>query len=92
MIPTLAEAKQHLRVESDFLEDDDYIQNLITAAVDYTEIFCDASIGDLNKPAVKQAILIKVGDFYVMDRTSYTNIKNQETFERLLIHYRKITF
>jgi hypothetical protein len=92
MIPTLEEAKTHLRIEQDFIDDDFYVQQLILSAVSLVERFTDSSIGDLDYPAVKQAILIKVGDFYDVERNSYTGLKNNESFERLLLHFRKIIF
>lgn len=90
-IPSLEEVKKHLRLEEDFIDDDLYIDGLIGAAVDLAEKFCDASIGNLNYAGVKTANLIKVGDLYDIERNSYTNIRNNETWERLLMHYRKIT-
>lgn len=41
---TLTEAKQHLRVEDDFTDDDDYIEALISAAREFAEGFQRRSI------------------------------------------------
>jgi hypothetical protein len=90
-IPNLDHVKEHLRVDNDFLDDDVYIQSLIPRAVQWVEKFTDASIGDLPEATV-QAVLIKIGDFYDVERNSYSGLKENNAAERLLIHYRNITF
>jgi len=166
---SLSEAKRHLRVEDDWHEDDDYIQNLIYAAtakaeqyigkdiaetsnvqtiygtyggdeiqiqegnfmsftdaslkgsslaVDHTEIFYNYanvefsnsfSLSD-DEPImlyyktgfddgecpflIQQAILVKIGDLYDIDRQSYVmgSIRENKAFEHLLDSFRYITF
>jgi uncharacterized phiE125 gp8 family phage protein len=41
---SLAEAKSHLRVDEDFLDDDSYIQSLVAAATDHVEGVSDRSL------------------------------------------------
>lgn len=68
---TLAEAKKHLNLESDFTEDDNYISDLIGVAeqavekhvnVAFTQLASDGG-GTLPAP-VKQAVLLMVGNLY----------------------------
>jgi len=40
---TLAEAKKHLRINTDFTKDDNYIQGLISSARDHAEKYCGRS-------------------------------------------------
>ena len=165
---SLSEAKRHLRIEDDFHEDDDYVQNLIYAATakaeqyigkdiaettniqhlydvssDSVQIqegnflsFTDASVGGTSltvghteiyynyvnveftssftvsddnpfslyyktgfddgdcPPLVKQAILIKIGDLYDIERQSYVmgSIRENKAFEHLLDSFRYIQF
>lgn len=163
---TLTEAKRHLRVDEDFIQDDDYIQGLIAAATlkaesyigkdvaltsnvipfdnfmsdqiifdegnfnSLTSIITDASVlitpvkvrnyrnvlyielpsfidknlitltfktgFDTGKcPAdIKQAILIKIGDLYDGERSSYTftSSRNTNAFERLLDSHKILIF
>jgi len=163
---SLSEAKRHLRIEDDFHEDDDYVQNLIYAAtqkaeqwigkdisettnvqliydfsgssikitegnfdsftqgvtdgstllsVDYTEVFYNYANVYFNNsysadpltltyktgyeeeevPAIiKQAILVKIGDLYDIERQSYVmgSIRENKAFEHLLDSYRYIQF
>ena len=163
---SLSEAKRHLRVEDDWHEDDDYIQNLVYAAtakaeqyigkdiaettntqsiydfsgdsiqvsegnfesftqavddtstlvsVDYTDVFYNhANVYFDNSstsdplvisyvtgfddgecpPLIKQAVLIKIGDLYDIERQSYLmgSIRENKAFESLLDSFRYITF
>lgn len=41
---SIAEAKQHLRIDSDFTDDDSYVQSLITAARHYVENYVDRTL------------------------------------------------
>ena len=165
---SLSEAKRHLRVEDDWHEDDDYIQNLIYAAtskaeqyigkdiaetsnvqtfydvsgdsvqiqegnflsftdaslggasltVGHTEIYYNYALVDFTSsfsvsndtpfqiyyktgfdegecPAIiKQAILIKIGDLYDIDRQNYVmgSIRENKAFEALLDSFRYVQF
>lgn len=67
---TLDEIKQHLNIEQDFKEDDNYINQLQEAATDAIELNCDVVLSDLEDengnlpPAIRQAIMILVANFY----------------------------
>ncbi len=67
---TLDEIKQHLNIEQDFKEDDNYINQLQEAATDAIELNCDVVLSNLEDeegylpPALKQAILILIANFY----------------------------
>jgi len=165
---SLSEAKRHLRIEDDWHEDDDYIQNLIYAATQKAEqyigkdiaetsnvqtlwgisgdcirlnegnfiSFTDASVNgssltvdrteiyynsvkieftstfnlDEDQPImlyyktgfddgecpflIQQAILVKIGDLYDVDRQSYLigSIRGNKAFESLLDSFRYIQF
>lgn len=67
---TLEEAKKHLNIEDDFTDDDKYVLSLIEAAeevvvqdvcVPLEELAGES--GEIPAP-LRQAILIKVADFY----------------------------
>ena len=64
------EIKQHLNIEQDFKEDDNYINQLQEAATDAIELNCDVVLSDLEDengnlpPAIRQAIMILVANFY----------------------------
>lgn len=45
---TLAEAKEHLRAEDSFTEEDDLIESMISAARDYAEKYCNRSWASAN--------------------------------------------
>lgn len=93
---SLSEVKSHLRIDSNYFEDDNYIENsIIPASVQYCTNFIDSSalLTDASCPyQVKQAILICAGDLYDVERSSYTlgNIKRSDVIQRLLLPY-KIT-
>jgi len=53
---SLAEAKRHLRVDVDFRDDDDYIENLITAATTLAENY-------INKDIAKTTNTLRIYDF-----------------------------
>lgn len=68
---TLAEAKKHLNLESDFTEDDAYITSLIDVAEQAVERHVNVAFDKLAEdgggsiPApVKQAALLMVGNLY----------------------------
>ena len=95
---SLSEVKSHLRIDINYLEDDNYIQDIIIpAAVQYCNNIIDSStlIIDSSCPyTVKQAILITAGDLYDVERSSYTlgSIKRSDVIERLLIPYKNIVW
>lgn len=68
---TLAEAKKHLNLESDFTDDDAYITSLIEVAEQAVEVHVNVAFETLaeegggNLPApIKQAILLMIGNLY----------------------------
>lgn len=68
---TLAEAKKHLNLESDFTEDDAYITSLIDVAEQAVERHVNVAFDKLAEdgggsiPApVRQAVLLMVGNLY----------------------------
>lgn len=93
---TLQEVKNHLRLEVNFFDDDDYIYNLvIPAAVEYCKNFIDGETEltvENSSPTIKQAILICAADLYDVERNSYTigSIKREEVVKRLLLYHKKI--
>lgn len=90
---TLAETKQHLRVD---LEDDDtLITGLIAAATTATGDYLDNAslVMDATAPApVKTAALLLVADLYE-NRTAQTErpLFTNAAYERLLAPYRVLT-
>lgn len=95
---TLTEVKTHLRLETDYYDDDNYLSELIIpAAVEYCNNFIDSStlLTDSSCPyTVKQAILICAADLYDVERNSYTlgNIKRGDIIQRLLLPYKTIVW
>ena len=72
MYITLDEAKKHLNVETDFIEDDMYITSLIDVAETKVAAELCMKVDDLNTvgggevipPTLKQAILLTIGLYY----------------------------
>ena len=94
---SLSEVKTHLRIDSNYFEDDSYLENIvIPTAVEYCNMFVDSSMlytTDVSCPySIKQAILISCGDLYDVNRSSYTlgNIKREDVIQRLLLPYKTI--
>lgn len=54
---TLCEAKRHLRLENDFRDDDDYVEDLIKAATTLAENY-------INKDIAKTSNVLRINDFY----------------------------
>lgn len=86
---SVIEAKEHLRIEHDL--EDGLIEGLIVAATAAVMDHLDQELDPLPAP-VRAAILLLVGDLYAnresqADRQLFAN----ETFERLLAPYRKLT-
>lgn len=80
----LENAKQHLCVDKDFHEDDDYILHLIQVAEDAIEKRIDQKLQDIVDPktgylpkSVIQSILLLVGQFY-KEREATTNLSSNE--------------
>lgn len=95
---SLPEVKSHLRIDSNYFEDDNYLENIIIpASVEYCTMFVDSSalFTDSSCPyMVKQAVLICAGDLYDVERSSYTlgSIKRGDVIQRLLFPYKKIVW
>ena len=93
---SLSEVKSHLRIDSNYFEDDNYLESIvIPASVEYCTNFIASSalLTDSSCPyTVKQAILICAGDLYDVERSSYTlgSIKRGDVIQRLLMPH-KIT-
>ena len=69
---TLAEAKEHLRIEQDFTDDDNDITSIIDAAEEMVAKDICVPLADLKNeegnipPLLKQAIKLIIGDFYAV--------------------------
>lgn len=67
---TLSEAKKHLNIEPDFLDDDDYIMLCVDSAEEVVEQDVCVPLGDIEDgqgkiPApLQRAILLLTGTFY----------------------------
>lgn len=69
MYITLQSAKKHLQIDSDFVDDDDYITFLIQVAEDAVAQNLNIALKDLLvdgmlPPAIMHAILLLVGNLY----------------------------
>lgn len=67
----LKDAKQHLNIDNDFHEDDNYILHLIQVAEDVISKRIDKNLGDCVNPqtgyldkSIIQSILLLIGQFY----------------------------
>lgn len=66
MYITLAEAKKHLNINSDFTDDDAYIQSLINVCENIVQKHIDRELseyGTLPTP-LKQGMLLLIGNYY----------------------------
>lgn len=79
MYTTLARAKEHLNIEMGYTGDDDYISSLIEASEDAVSVHIGNNLADILitggtgttlPPAVSQAILLLVGNFYANRETA----------------------
>lgn len=63
---TIEEVKQHLRIDSDYTFDDNYIDSLISVAqtVISNDIQRDLSTYDEIPTPLKHAMLLLIGDYY----------------------------
>lgn len=68
----LSEAKKHLNIEQDFVDDDEYITSLIESAEEFVGMDICVPLAELEKergtlPApIRQAVLLIIGDFYAV--------------------------
>ena len=72
MYLTIAQAKKHLNLEDDFIEDDDYISDLIDVSECVVENHIHQKLIDLAAandgilyPSIIHACLLMLGNFYV---------------------------
>lgn len=93
---TLTEVKEHLKIDTNNFENDNYLANqIIPAAVEFCARFVDPSalISDASCPyTVKQAILITCGDLFDNERDSYSlqSIKKSDVALRYMMPHKKI--
>lgn len=71
MYITLARAKQHLNIEADYKDEDEYILNLIDAAEDAVRKHINDDLGKIARgnggtlpAAITQAMLLMLGNLY----------------------------
>lgn len=95
---TLSEAKNHLRVEEDFVDDDAYILKCIDAAEEVVSQDICVPIDDMKDeqggiPApLRQAMLMMLGTFYDSARQTIvfgTLVHKIPAYEHLIGLYRK---
>lgn len=96
MYITLEEAKKHLQIDQEFTGDDAYITSLIEVSEDSVSKHLDIALEGLIArgklpPAVKQAILLMVGNLYAnREPVSYSGtVKIPYTMEYLIGLYKK---
>jgi hypothetical protein len=71
MYITLLQAKKHLNLDDSFIDDDEYIIQLIDVAESIVELHINQSLSNLAtanngilKPPLLQAMLLMIGNFY----------------------------
>lgn len=67
MLPTLPEVKMHLRLDESETAEDDLLNSLTDAAVDYASMYVGRDIpwdGEPVPASVRAAILLIIGDLY----------------------------
>ena len=88
MVVTVAEAKAHLRLESD--EEDAFIESLIEQAQAVAEDYCRVQFSEPAPEPVRLAVLLFVSHYYENrdnpDRAMYATMR--VAFENLLYPYR----
>lgn len=97
---SLIDVKSHLRIDTNYTEDDNYIKEIvIPSAVEYCTNFIDSSTFNLYTDAscpfgVKRAMLIYCSDAFDVERSSYTlqNLKKTNIVNTLLMPFRHITW
>lgn len=91
MVVTVAEAKAHLRLESD--EEDAFIESLIEQAQAVAEDYCRVTFESPAPEPVRLAVLLMVAHYYenrdTPDRQIYVTLRM--AFENLLYPYRDIS-
>lgn len=92
---SLREVKQHLRIDADVFDEDNYIENfIIPAAVDICSIYVDPSalFTDSSCPySVKQGMLVAAGDLYEKRNSDELQaVKKTDILGRLLNPHKKI--
>ena len=94
---TLNEAKNHLNIDTDFINDDDYIEMLIDVAVNAVETHLNVSsldniisAGGKFPPAVKAAMLLLIGNYYAnREPVTYGKVSSlPNSYEYLLSPYK----
>lgn len=93
----LEEIKQHLNLDEDFTEDDEYLMYLYDVAQDAVETHIDRSLSELEdvdgnlKPALVHAMKLYIGHLYE-HREASSSIKNDPVpfaYDYLLDLYQK---
>jgi hypothetical protein len=93
---SLSDVKSHLRIDTNYTEDDNYIEDfVIPSAVEYCTNFVDSSISytDASCPfGIKRAMLICCGDSFDVERSSYTlqSLHKTDIVVKLLMPFRTI--
>ena len=91
MVVTVAEAKAHLRLESD--EEDAFIESLIEQAQAVAEDYCRVTFESPAPEPVRLAVLLMVAHYYenrdTSERQIYVTLRM--AFESLLYPYRDVT-
>lgn len=66
MYISLAEAKKHLNINSDFTDDDAYIMSLINVAENVVQKHIDRELSEFDElpTPLKQAMLLLIGNYY----------------------------
>ena len=91
MVVTVAEAKAHLRLESD--EEDAFIESLIEQTQAVAEDYCRVTFESPAPEPVRLAVLLMVAHYYenrdTPERQIYVTLRM--AFESLLYPYRDVT-
>ena len=91
MVVSVAEAKAHLRLESD--EEDAFIESLIEQAQAVAEDYCRVTFESPAPEPVRLAVLLMVAHYYenrdTPERQIYVTLRL--AFESLLYPYRDVT-
>lgn len=91
MVVSVAEAKAHLRLESD--EEDTFIESLIEQAQAVAEDYCRVTFESPAPEPVRLAVLLMVAHYYenrdTPERQIYVTLRM--AFENLLYPYRDVT-
>ena len=91
MVVSVAEAKAHLRLESD--EEDAFIESLIEQAQAVAEEYCRVTFESPAPEPVRLAVLLMVAHYYenrdTPERQIYVTLRM--AFENLLYPYRDVT-